>query len=242
MDGGHDHRLGVVRRADRRWPPRRRARTAPPAPRSAPAGPDGARPGRPPARAARTGRSCARRTRRRSSNVSPNSSGTLMDTAAPAAQMTIASRSRRDRVSAAGLPVSPASTSCFHSRSECSRANSRDRSSRLPMRLTATRNASSARRPTAMSSSTEPRRWSSSSSASDWLQLPAALHVLTPLRELGLQLVLALWRRHAWPPNGIAVNGRKSPGPSQISLSASTTVSHWRRCSASSARPVSVMR
>src|SRR6266511_4432793 len=91
-----------------------------------------------------------------------------MDAAAPAAQMTIATRSRRDRVSATGPSVSPVSTSCFHSRSECSRANSRDKSSRLPIRLTATRNASSARRPTATSSSTELRRWSSSSSASDF--------------------------------------------------------------------------
>ena len=74
------------------------------------------------------------------------------------------------------------------------------------------------------------------------LQLPAALHVVTPLRELGLQLVLTVWRCHAWPPSGIAINGLKSPGPSQISLSASTTVSHWRRCSASSARPLLVMR
>ena len=36
------------------------------------------------------------------------------------------------------------------------------------------------------------------------LQSPAALHVLTPLRELGLQLVLTLRRRHASAPSGIA--------------------------------------
>ena len=41
------------------------------------------------------------------------------------------------------------------------------------------------------------------------LQLPAALHVLAPLRELRLQLVLALARRHAWPSSGIA---RQRPG------------------------------
>ena len=74
------------------------------------------------------------------------------------------------------------------------------------------------------------------------LQLPAALHVVAPLRELRLQLVLTVRRRHARPSSGIAVSGLRSPGPSQISLSASTTVSHWRRCSASSARPWSVMR
>ena len=34
-------------------------------------------------------------------------------------------------------------TSCFHRRSDCSRANSPERASRLPMRFTATRNASS---------------------------------------------------------------------------------------------------
>ena len=39
------------------------------------------------------------------------------------------------------------------------------------------------------------------------LQLSAALHVLTPLRELGLQFVLTVWRCHAWPSSGIAVNG-----------------------------------
>ena len=38
-------------------------------------------------------------------------------------------------------------TSCFHSRSECSRANSRETSSRLPIRFTATRKASSALQP-----------------------------------------------------------------------------------------------
>ena len=42
-------------------------------------------------------------------------------------------------------------TSCFHSRSKCARANSRDSASRLPMRLTATRNASSAARPPSVS-------------------------------------------------------------------------------------------
>ena len=40
--------------------------------------------------------------------------------------------------------ASPVMTNCFHSRSECARANSRDSASRLPMRLTATRKASSA--------------------------------------------------------------------------------------------------
>ena len=39
---------------------------------------------------------------------------------------------------------SPPRTSCFHSRPLCSRANSRDSSSRSPIRLTATRKASSA--------------------------------------------------------------------------------------------------
>src|SRR5262245_14510443 len=73
------------------------------------------------------------------------------------------------------------------------------------------------------------------------LQFPAALHVVTPLRELCLQFV-PLLRRHARYSSGIAVSGLRSPRPSQISLSVSTTVSHWRRCSASSARPSSVMR
>ena len=74
------------------------------------------------------------------------------------------------------------------------------------------------------------------------LQFPAAEYVVTPLLELRLQLLLPLPRRHARPSSGIAVSGLRSPRPCQISSSASTTVSHWRRCSASSARPLSVMR
>src|SRR5262245_29293113 len=61
---------------------------------------------------------------------------------------------------------SPLSTSCFHSRALCSRANSRDRASTLPMRLTATRNASSAASPAASRSAIWSRRWASSSSTS----------------------------------------------------------------------------
>src|SRR5262249_48916680 len=64
-------------------------------------------------------------------------------------------------------------------------------------------------------------------------QFPAALYVVTPLRELRLQLLLTLPRRHARYSSGIAVSGLRAPRPSQISLRASVTVSHWRRCSAS---------
>ena len=74
------------------------------------------------------------------------------------------------------------------------------------------------------------------------LQFPPALYVVTPLRELRLQLLLTLPRRHARHSSGITASGPRAPKPSQISLSASTTVSHWRRCSTSSARPLSVMR
>src|SRR2546430_8598818 len=74
------------------------------------------------------------------------------------------------------------------------------------------------------------------------LQLPAAQHVATPLLELRLQHLLTLPQRHARHPSGIAVSGLRSPRPSQISLSASVTVSHWRRCSANSARPLSATR
>ena len=46
---------------------------------------------------------------------------------------------RSVRVATPGsVAASGAITSCFHSRSECSRANSRESASRLPMRLTAT--------------------------------------------------------------------------------------------------------
>src|SRR5680860_776110 len=61
---------------------------------------------------------------------------------------------------------SPLRTSCFHSRPLCSRANSRDRVSRSPIRFTATRKASSPLRPAASSSAIWSRRWASSSSAS----------------------------------------------------------------------------
>ena len=56
---------------------------------------------------------------------------------------TIASRF----ASEAGSLASGETTSCFHNLSEYSRANSRDRESRSPMRFTATRKASSSARP-----------------------------------------------------------------------------------------------
>ena len=73
----------------------------------------------------------------------------------------------------------------------------------------------------------------------DGLQFPAAQHVLAPLLELRLQSLRPVVRGHARPSNGCTVSGARS---CQISLSAPTTVSHCRRCSASSARPWSVMR
>src|SRR6266480_3648542 len=74
-------------------------------------------------------------------------------------------------------------------------------------------------------------------------QFPAALYIVPPLRELRLQCLPALPDGHAGRSSGIAVSGlRAAPRPSQTSLSAPTTVSHWRRCSASSARPLSVVR
>ena len=57
-------------------------------------------------------------------------------------------------------------TSFFQSRSECSWANSPDRASTLPSRLTAMRKASSGVRPAAPRSAIWSRRWPSSSSAS----------------------------------------------------------------------------
>ncbi len=56
--------------------------------------------------------------------------------------------------------------------------------------------------------------------------LPATPHVLAPLRELRLKLLLPLARRHARPSSGIAVSVPRSPRPSQIPLSASMTVAH----------------
>src|SRR5436190_7319911 len=52
----------------------------------------------------------------------------------------------------AGASAPGATTNCFHSRSECARANSRDSASRLPRRLTATKNASSPARPASVRS------------------------------------------------------------------------------------------
>src|SRR3989442_11606807 len=80
-------------------------------------------------------------------------------------------RLRTTSVSASvGLPCSSAAsgamTSCFHSRSECSRANSRDSASRFPMRLTAMRKASSPAKPASLSTAIWSRRWPSSSSTS----------------------------------------------------------------------------
>ena len=69
------------------------------------------------------------------------------------------------------------------------------------------------------------------------LRLAAALHVLPPLAELGLEALPAVGCGHDGHSWGTTVKGAR-----QISLSVSTTVSHWRRCSASSARPCSVMR
>ena len=52
------------------------------------------------------------------------------------------------RAAACGSPASEGdTTSCFQRRSECSRANSRERASRSPMRFTAIRNASSGASP-----------------------------------------------------------------------------------------------
>jgi hypothetical protein len=53
---------------------------------------------------------------------------------------------------------SGAMTSCFHNRSECSRANSRAMASWLPMRLTATRKASSPAGPARVRTPTSSRR------------------------------------------------------------------------------------
>jgi hypothetical protein len=63
------------------------------------------------------------------------------------------------RTSSTGWAVSvDAMTSCFHSRSECSRANSFEIASNPPIRFTATRNASFSERPAPRSAATSPRR------------------------------------------------------------------------------------
>ena len=87
-----------------------------------------------------------------------------MATAAPTARAT----ATRASLVSPPLPeaASGATTSRFHSRSECSRANSRESVSRSPMRFTAMRKASSSVSPASTSALVWLRRWSSSSSTS----------------------------------------------------------------------------
>src|SRR5690606_42157858 len=81
-------------------------------------------------------------------------------------------------------------------------------------------------------------------------QLRPASQVAAPLRELRLQplgtapavrALRAFLAGHGRTAAGIA-SVRSSPEPAPLLRSASTTVSHWRRCSASSASPAAVMR
>ena len=71
-------------------------------------------------------------------------------------------RRRRSSRCAPRPPTAPCRwrtmTSCFHSRSECSRANSFEIASSAPIRFTATRNASFSERPAPRSAATSPRR------------------------------------------------------------------------------------
>ena len=73
------------------------------------------------------------------------------------------------------------------------------------------------------------------------VQLPAAVHVGPPLRDLVLQIVVAV-DGHRPAPHAGAVIGLMDCLVLQTPRRASTTAAHWRRCSASSARPWSVMR
>ena len=139
-------------------------------------------------RQARTGWRCGRRTARPRHRRAgrPNSAGTLMASAAATARPRTTSVSVR-AVFADSSAASGAMTSCFHSRSECSRANSRDSASRLPMRLTATRKASSPARPASVSAASWSRRWPSSSSTSGpWMACRRRRYV-PPLRDLLLE-------------------------------------------------------
>src|SRR5687768_2209505 len=96
---------------------------------------------------------------------SPNSAGTLIAIAATAASAkTMIISVRAPAVCSAGsISAMP---NCFQSRSECSRANSFEIASCAPIRLTATRNASSSERPPSRRAATWSRRWSSSSATS----------------------------------------------------------------------------
>ena len=73
------------------------------------------------------------------------------------------------------------------------------------------------------------------------VQLAAAAHVGPPLGDLALQLVVA-GERHRPASHAGAAIGRMDWVVVQTPRRASTTAAHWRRCSASSARPWSVRR
>ncbi len=109
------------------------------------------------------------------------------------------------------------------------------------MRLTAMRNASSARRPASVSSVILAAEVVFQLLGVGLVQLAAAAHVGPPLGDLALQLVVA-GERHRPASHAGAAIGRMDWVVVQTPRSASTTAAHWRRCSASSARPWSVMR
>ena len=73
------------------------------------------------------------------------------------------------------------------------------------------------------------------------VQLAAAAHVGPPLGDLALQLVVAGERHRPASHIGAAI-GLMGWAVVQTPRRASTTAAHWRRCSASSARPWSVRR
>ena len=135
--------------------------------------------------ATRTGRGCAAATRppRRGSRAARRT--TWIATAAATAKTSASNHPLDERAGSS----SSLRTSCFHSRPLCSRANSRDRVSRSPIRFTATRNASSAVRPTASSSAIWSRRCASSSSTSRPLTAGAFDDVGAPLGDLQLQVI-----------------------------------------------------
>ncbi len=165
---------------------------------------------------------------------SPSRAGSLIVTAAATASEIARIRPFEPARAAACSPT----TSCFHSRSECSRANSRDTASSAPIRLTATRNASSAESPDASSPSIWSRRCPSSSSASvgvialPWVRYERHVEIWVSVSSVGA--IMRLPTR--------AAGGWGHPARSTRGSAPRSTTAHCWRCSAAAAVPLALSR
>ena len=140
--------------------------------------------------------SCGRRSRRPASSCDPEERRHLDERRPPPPQeqkATMASvRAARLR-----LPgIRGTTTSCFQRRSECSRANSRERASRSPMRFTATRNASSVASPASTRHRDLLAQMVFQLRYVDGVDRLPAAEVAPPLVDLLLERYRVIWSRH----------------------------------------------